>query len=391
MNTVKNTLLVLLAAAPLVAGCNNGLRVGPGCDDLGTDADARKLEAFLAAGARFEADTEALAAEVEATCASMAADLGITVPRATEDEVQVEVTCAALDAEIQAIIDAALPAGASLEVIYEPSVCSFDVDAMADCVAECDATVTADVEIECTEGRLVGSCSGSCTGECRVEGEVACDAECRGECTGSCSGTCYGTCEGTCSAMDSEGNCVGTCTGTCAGSCSGSCTGSCSGTCVADVSGSCEGECAGSCDVDFEGPRCEGQADVMADVECEAACDAELSIRAECTEPSLAIYTTATVDPAAQARLVALVETLQAHYPHLLSLQARLVRVAESGAQLVVTFEGAADAAGRFGLAASACFASATTGAIRAVGTIDVTLEVTVEVSASVSADATAG
>lgn len=388
---MKNTIILLLAAAPLFAGCSNdGLRVGPGCDDLGSDADARKLEAFLAAGVRFEADTIALAADVEATCASMASDLGVTVPRATEDELQVDVTCGALETEIAAIVDAALPAGASLELIYEPSVCSFDVDAMADCVAECDANVSADVEVTCTEGRLVGGCSGSCTGECRVEGEVACDAECRGECAGSCTGTCYGACEGTCSAVDSEGNCVGTCTGTCAGSCSGSCTGTCAGTCVADVSGACEGTCAGSCDVDFEAPRCEGQADVMADAECEAACDAELSVRAECTEPSLAIYTTAIVDPIAQARLVALVETLHAQYPHLLALEARLVRVAASGAELVVTFEGAADAARRFGLAATACFASATAGVIDAVGTIDVTLSVTVEVSASVSAEATA-
>src|SRR5690606_13185534 len=139
LGTMKNTHFAL-ASALLALGCtNDGSIIGPSCDDLGTSADAVKLEAFLDAGARFEADSIALAEEVEATCAAMAADLGIEVPTATGDELQVEVTCGALGVEIESIIDAALPAGASLEVVYEPPVCTVSVDAMAECVARCHA------------------------------------------------------------------------------------------------------------------------------------------------------------------------------------------------------------------------------------------------------------
>jgi len=160
---------------------------------------------------------------------------------------------------------------------------------------------------------------------------------------------------------------------------------------VSDVEATCEGTCAGSCDVDFEAPRCEGQAEVSADVDCQAACDAEVAVDAECTEPSLEVYTTATIDPEAQARLAELVTTLRTHYPRLLSLRARLEGIAATGAELTATFQGAADAATNFGVAATACFANATAAAVRAVGTIEVSLTVTVEVSASVSAEASAG
>lgn len=387
MNTRLALAFPLTAFA--LAGCTNMTMLGSGdCRDLGTGAEAQKLEAFLDTGARFESDALALSDSVEAECAAMAAELGISVPMATEDELQVDVTCRAVAAEIESVVDTSLPAGAMLQLEYVPPVCSFEIDAMADCIAECDASVTADVQVECTEGRLVGACSGSCTGECRVEGEVACEAECQGSCTGSCEGSCFGTCDGECSVLDAEGNCAGTCTGTCTGSCTGTCSGTCSGTCVADVTGSCEGTCAGSCDVDFEAPRCEGDAEVDADVECRAACEAELSARAECTEPSLTIYVTAEVDPAAQARLAELVTTLHAHLPRLLALQAQLTGVVETGAELVTTFEDAARAAGRLSVTAGLCFADTTMGVVEAMSEVEVSLTVTVEVSASVTATA---
>ena len=97
------------------------------------------------------------------------------------------------------------------------------------------------------------------------------------------------------------------------------------------------------------------------------------------------------VDPVAAERLDELAMVLEDHYPHLLSLQARLEAVADSGAELVTSFEGAADAAGRLGIRAGACFADSTLVAAQSVMTIDVTLSVTVEVSASASASASAG
>jgi hypothetical protein len=388
--TRTSTVLALAAMAlsSTMAGCGEQGMMILGCDSLGASKDAQKVRAFIDTASQLEADALALEGEVEATCAAMAADLGVEVPMPAEDELQVEATCGAVQAEIEAIVDAALPRGASLTLEYEPPVCSVDVDAYADCVAACDADVAADVTVECSEGRLVGQCSGTCTGECRVEGEVACEAECRGTCTGTCDGTCTGTCDGTCSATDEEGNCVGTCDGTCTGTCSASCTGTCEGTCVSDVEASCEGTCAGTCDVELQEPRCEGMADVDADVDCRAACEASADVQAECTEPSVTVSTDATVDPAAQARLATLVRVLHEHYPRFLGLSARVEAVAASGADLVEAFDAAAAAAERLGVRASACFADATALAVRSVSTVEVTLSVTVEVNASVTAAA---
>ena len=84
------------AGLPLTYGSYGGGGSGLVCDELGADADARKIEAFLTTADRFERETNALASDVEATCASMAADLGITVPRATEGSLQVDATCRAV-------------------------------------------------------------------------------------------------------------------------------------------------------------------------------------------------------------------------------------------------------------------------------------------------------
>lgn len=319
---------------PMPGGVGGGGTGGGGalmCRDLGAGADAQKVEAFLVTGARFEANALALAADVEATCESMAADLGVTPPSAVDGQMQVEASCRAVAEEIRARVDAALPQDASLYLEYEPAVCSVDVDAYAGCVAECDATFVAESDVECTEGRLVGQCSGTCSGECRVDG------------------TAY------------------------------------------EVNGACAGECVGSCSVDFVEPRCEGDVYVEADAQCEAACEARVDVVAECSEPSLYVSWDSGVDPAAAAELDELAMVLEDHYPHLLALQARLEAVADSGAELVTSFEGAADAAGRIGVRAGACFAESTLVAAESVMTIDVTLSVTVEVSASASASASAG
>ncbi|MCB9592533.1 MAG: hypothetical protein H6719_07360 [Sandaracinaceae bacterium] len=370
-----------------IAGCGK-VDTAVGCDDFGVDADAQKVEAFLDTGDRFATDSVTLANQVEATCRAVATDLGITPPMATRDQLQVEATCLAVRDEIELIIDGALPAGATLTLDFVPPVCTVDIDAYGSCVAECDANVSVDAQVMCEPGHLSGRCSGSCTGSCRVEGTVACDATCSGTCSGTCTGTCAGDCDGTCSATDAEGRCVGTCDGTCMGSCNATCMGMCEGSCIADVEGSCMGTCTGSCDVDFEAPRCEGDVDVMADVDCRAACDARVDATAQCTEPSVAVYFDGTIDPAGQERLLALITTLERNYPRLLQLQAQLTQIAESGATLVGTFDSASAAARRLGVRATACFVDATAVAVDSAATVDVTLSVTVEVTASASATA---
>lgn len=276
------------AGLPLTYGGYGGAGSGLVCDELGADADARKIEAFLATSARFEREVNALAGDVEATCAAMAADLGVTVPRATEGSLQVDATCTAVAAEIQAIVADALPRDATLEVVAEAPVCTVDLDVMASCVARCDAELAASSEVTCEESVV--------------------------------------------------------------------------------------------------GRSCYGDSSARADAQCEAACEAEIDLRAECTEPSVTVIATATVDPAAQARLHALIATLEAHYPRFAALEARVGAVAESGAELVDTFDDAADATGRLGLNAMACFAGATAATAEAMSTVQVTVSVTVEVSASVNA-----
>lgn len=382
-----NTPIALIALASSIAGCGRVDTV-VGCNDFGVDADAQKVEAFLDTADRFATDSIGLANQVEAACRAIATDLDVTPPVATADQLQVEATCLAARDEIRAIVDAALPMGATLTLDFVPPVCSVDIDAYGACVAECDANVSVDAQVTCEEGRLSGRCSGMCTGSCRVDGTVDCDARCSGTCTGTCTGTCAGQCEGACSAMDAEGRCVGTCDGTCMGSCSAQCMGMCEGSCIVDVDGSCSGTCTGSCDVMFEAPRCEGDVDIMADVDCRAACEARVDVTAECTEPSVAVYFDGTIDPAGQARLLALITTLERNYPRLLALEAQLTAIATSSAQLVATFDSAAAAARRLGVRATACFADATAVAVESAATVDVTLSVTVEVTASASATA---
>ncbi|MEZ4340380.1 MAG: hypothetical protein R3B82_27485 [Sandaracinaceae bacterium] len=292
----RSTLFATVLCALGMSGCAGlPLTYGPYgggsalvCDELGASADAQKIEAFLATADRFERETHALANDVEATCASMAADLGIAVPRATEGSLQVDATCRAVATEMQAIVRDALPTDASLEVIAEAPECHVDLDVMASCVAECDAELSASSEVTCTE--------------------------------------------------------------------------------------------------DVVGRSCWGDSEARADAQCEAACEARVDLRAECTEPSVTVLATATVDPAAQARFDALVATLEAHYPRFAALESRVNAIAESGAELSEIFGDAADATGRLGLNAMACFADATAATAESMATVQVTVSVTVEVSASVNA-----
>ncbi|MCB9595400.1 MAG: hypothetical protein H6719_21955 [Sandaracinaceae bacterium] len=288
MLTVLSAMLGGCSGLPLTYGGYGGGSGALVCDDLGADADAQKIEAFLTTATRFERETNALADDVEATCAAMASDLGIAVPRATEGSLQVDATCSAVAAEIDAIVEASLPRDATLEVAYDAPVCTVSLDAMASCVARCDADLSASSEVTCEENVV--------------------------------------------------------------------------------------------------GRSCWGDSEARADAQCEAACEAQIDLRAECTEPSVTVVAGVSIDPEAQARLDALVVTLDANYPRFAALEARLNAVAESGAELVDTFEGAASATGRLGLNAMACFAEASASTAQAMSTVQVTVSVTVEVSASVNA-----
>ena len=354
----------------------------PGCNDLGTDAAATRVEEVLTSANRFETQAQLVSSDLAAVCGRMAADLGVDVPTAS-GQTEAEAACGAVRDEIDAIAPT-LGAGAQIVVTATPPSCFVDAQATANCVAECDVSYDASGMIECSGGEVRGECSADCTGQCYLEGNITCAAECQGTCTGTCTGTCNGMCDGTCSLMDSTGKCIGECTGECTGRCSADCTGTCMGTCVAEVAGACMGTCEGACSVEFMEPRCTGDVDIMADASCEAACDAELRAEATCTEPTVAVTVVGALSN--DARALALVDTLQQNWPDFLAVTARLEGVASAGqafGQRVVDLSGSVAGVG---VQAGACLTLAADGVASAVTNVSASVSVSVEVQASVTA-----
>lgn len=372
---------------PLGGACGGGFNAETGqVGDFGATEAALKVEAFLEASAALYGASVDLEADILGACSAMAADLDIPEGELepTGAELEVTATCGRVAEEIDAII-ATLPSGVALGLAITPAQCTVDLDLAASCAAECDVSIEGEAMVECT-GELHGECSATCTGSCAVEGTVACEGECSGSCTGTCSGTCHGECVGDCSVEDNEGNCVGTCSGTCTGTCDAECSGTCTGTCTADVTATCEGECYGECSATWEA-ECNGEANVEADADCKAACDARANATATCTEPEVTVTGVVVLDPADQARIDALVATLDANYPAIVQAQARIqFSLAPSLDAFVDSVEGAATSLASVGVQAGACMAAAVDAVVEASGRIDASVTVTVEVSASVMA-----
>lgn len=369
--------------------CGNSFDVEAGVvGEFGAEAAAQKVEAFLQATIDVHQASLAIEGDVRAACAGMAADLeipaGELAPAA--GELAVTATCRRVAEEIEGIVAASLPVGLALGVTVTPAVCEVDLDLAAQCAGTCDVTVEGDAEVACA-GELYGQCSGACAGSCQVEGSAACEGSCSAMCTGTCAGTCRGQCNGTCSLTDAQGNCIGTCSAACSGVCEGTCTGMCAGTCTVDVQGACEGECHGTCDVGWEA-RCDGAVDVMADADCQAACETRAYARATCTEPEIAIFAAISAEPAAQARLDALIATLAANYPLLLRAQAQAQNaLVPSIEQFTSSLESVAGAAVDVGIRAAACTAVAVDAAIAAAAVVQASVSVSVSVQVSVAAE----
>lgn len=380
MHAIKLHFLVLSVAALGAQGCGTDVPGGmPGCDNLGTSGTAVQVERVLAAADTFESRSAAVSAELAAVCERMATDLGLTV-MAEADQSDAEAACEAVAAEITAIRSGL---EGSITVNAMPPRCYIDASASANCVAECDVDFDANADIQCEGGEVRGMCEGECTGQCYLEGDVTCAAECQGTCMGTCTGSCNGACDGTCSLEDAAGNCIGTCDGTCMGTCSAECTGTCSGTCVADVDAACMGTCEGSCSVAFMEPRCTGDADISADADCQAACDAEVRAEATCTRGSVeVVYDGLTSD----SRGAVLVSTLQNNWGEFLAIAAKLEGVAEAGGVLVDSAGALAGNVADLGVQAGACLTVAVEGAVSAVAEVQVSVSVSVEVQGSVSA-----
>ncbi len=392
-NRTKSVISALVAATAL-GGCVTTDDVTCPHDFTGPVSslygDARIDNLFDATG-RFSVAAVDLNDQVLDTCNRISTDLG----GATGADVTA--ACTNASDEITAVLS---DAAVTINVQIIPPICTIDVDAYVDCAASFDADfdVTA-TPPRCEGGMLSGSCSGMCSGSCTAMGSVECSGSCSGSCSGqctamveaSCTGTCMGQCEGECTATDEMGNCVGECTGTCRGmcdgtiegECTGQCMGSCEGSCRADIEGSCMGQCSGSCDVDFVAPRCEGgELEVDANVECQASCDSDVSIDAECTEPEIVVSFSGEGDVAD------LIATLEANLPSLLSAAEKAGILVQAGVDLASGLGGATSAALDTSLQASICLVEAVDAQVAAAANVQITIEASVMVSGSVSASA---
>lgn len=346
-----------------------------------TFSDAN-VNTLLEAAATFNVSVNSIDNDVRTACNDISMSLGGMTSNDTET------ACMNADAEIQRVLMANAEATLVVEVI--PAVCTTDINAYADCVAECDASFDVmATPVRCMGGEITGGCTGMCTGSCTVDVTAMCDATCRGTCSaeinGTCSGTCMGDCTGTCSSM-SGGMCMGVCDGTCMGRCDaqieGTCMGNCMGECTATATGSCMGRCTGMCDVMFTEPRCEGgEVEVMADAECTASCDADVSVQVECTEPQVAISFTGTAG--ALDDLMTLLEALERNLP-------RIIRAGEQ-AQVAIsaavtfgnTLEAAAEGSVSAGVEAVACLTEAVAVQLDAAAKVQVSFQASVMISGS--------
>lgn len=321
---------------------------------FGTTADARRVQAFLQATVDVNHSINEVHDSLVRTCRTIGDAIGVPASAytaMTAGEAQVTTVCRPVYTEIQAIIRAAVPTNARLDITTTPGACSVDLQLAARCNAQC--TASAMLEVPQCSGQVVAQCMGSCAGSC----------------TGTCMGNCNGTCMGTCSQMNAQGQCTGTCSGTCTGTCSASCT----------------GECRGSCSV-ASSLRCEGQWNVMTNAQCSGACDAQARARATCTPPMVTVVASAMGGSAdAQARLRTLITALQANLPAFEGLRQRTEVLLAQGQTFLNTVEPALRSASSVSATAVLCATRATTVAAAAATKFTASAQVTVNFSASLT------
>jgi len=185
-------------------------------------------------------------------------------------------------------------------------------------------------------------------------------------------------CEGKASA-DVGATCSGTCRGTCEGTCAGSAK---AGTGGSGGAGQCNGECRGTCK-----GECEGHADVKASGQCKAHAQAEASAKMECTEPKFSVSLDAklVVD---KSKAEATLRAMQAGFPKLLSIEARLRPLKAAVETTVSAAKDLKDMGPRFVNSfkdQAMCISGQIGAAVNAATSIQANVSVSVEVSASAS------
>jgi modification target Cys-rich repeat protein len=191
-------------------------------------------------------------------------------------------------------------------------------------------------------------------------------------------------CEGKASA-DVGASCSGTCRGTCDGQCAG---GAKAGTGGSGGGGQCNGECKGTCKGD-----CEGHADVKASGQCKAHAQAHASADMKCTEPEFAVKLDAklAID---KSKADATLKAIQAGFPKLLSLQARLRPLQAAVESTLAASKELADMGPKFVNSfkdQAMCISGQIGAAVTAATSIQADVSISVEVSASASASASGG
>lgn len=372
-----------------VSGSGGG-GLGAECrGDFGTNAAARKLEAFLSATNTFVTTAAELETTLINSCEQMGRDLEIPAAEmaASGNTPRVKAACERVARQIHEDMQfiGASGAGVRVEVQASPPVCEVRVDGYARCAGECDASFDpGEAHIQCEGGELRGQCSAECHGHCSVEAHGQCSGSCEGTCSGGCSGTCSGACEGTCATRGSDGQCNGRCEGTCRGTCSAGCSGSCEGQCVAEVNASCQGECRGGCSVEFQEPTCTGTVrppSVSAD--CQASCDARIEAEAECRPGSARVNVTGGMSPEAEAKAARLRAAVEHGFGAIAVVTKKLERLGRAGARMIEISTEVPGAVGSLGLAAAACATSAVSLLPQATASVSVSVEVSASMSAS--------
>jgi hypothetical protein len=183
--------LMLLSLLGLTACPGGGVPGVPGSGGGTSDVDpntcgnyaasdaGKKLKAFLAATVTLNEAVIEAEAEMKVSCDAMATELGVSTDGDTAT------VCKAVSDSIKEHLSVGLKAGAKLELVYDPPVCTINAEAAASAAASCEGSASADIGVACN-----GVCEGKCDGTC--EGSSGDGGECNGTCEGSCQGSCQG-------------------------------------------------------------------------------------------------------------------------------------------------------------------------------------------------------
>ncbi|MEN9578261.1 MAG: hypothetical protein RJA70_1270 [Pseudomonadota bacterium] len=304
-----------------------------------------RIAAFVAASASLHELSLEMSGTASQACASMAADLGATVPASNEGAdpgSSTKASCGALAARIDQILEAGV--SAKVKVDAQAPRCEVDASTKAECSGKCEVELTpGEIVARCDPGKLSGRCEGTCTGRC--------------------DGTCDGACDGACSAKNASGECEGQCDGQC--------------------NGSCDATCHAGCKGEWQAPKCEAKlTPPKASADCQASCSARAEFKASCEPAKVNVEASADVE-----EVTKLVATLRAHLPLLLKAQIGMGKRVLGEVETVVRI-GAdmPNAIGEAGLQAAACVAAAAHASTQASVRIRVSVEASAKVSGKVGA-----